>query len=102
LLVAACVVGFSRVAVNTHFLTDVIAGAVPAWPTTWWVRQRFTTYGLFFTKGGAGEYTLVWPGLLIPVAAYPHIQRILSPDEPTPRRVGGYGADKKAAPWANA
>ena len=53
LLVLASVVGFSRVAVNAHFVTDVIAGAALAWPMTWWLRQRFAASGLVFTKDEA-------------------------------------------------
>ena len=65
LLAVASVVGFSRVAVNAHFLTDVIGGAALAVLTTWWLRQGFAAYGLVFTKDGAGEYALRWPGRLI-------------------------------------
>jgi len=60
------VVGFSRVAVNAHFLTDVLGGAALAVPTTWWLRQWFTDFGLVFTKDAAGEYALCRPGRLMP------------------------------------
>jgi membrane-associated phospholipid phosphatase len=66
LLAAAAVVGFSRVAVNAHFLTDVLGGAALAVPTTWWLRQCFADFGLVFTKDTAGEYALCWPGRLMP------------------------------------
>ena len=69
LLAFASVVGFSRIVVNAHFLTDVIGGAALAVPTTWWLRQRFAAHGLVFTKGEVGEYALRWPGRLIPVMA---------------------------------
>src|SRR3954451_18871010 len=76
MLVVACFVGFSRVAVNAHFLTDVIGGAALAVPTTYWLRQEFAAYGLVFTKNRAGEYVLRWPGRLIPVAIGRYIRRV--------------------------
>jgi membrane-associated phospholipid phosphatase len=88
LLAVASVVGFSRVAVNAHFVTDVIAGAALAGPTTWWLRQRFTAFGLVFTRGGAGEYAPRWPGRLIPVAVGRLIRRIPLAGASAPAKVG--------------
>jgi membrane-associated phospholipid phosphatase len=92
LLALASVVGFSRIAVNAHFLTDVIGGAALAVPTTWWLRQRFTAYGLVFTRGKVGQYGLRWPGRLIPVMADRFvrngIRRLLPSGEPASRKVG--------------
>jgi membrane-associated phospholipid phosphatase len=92
LLALASVVGFSRIAVNAHFLSDVIGGASLAVPTTWWLRQRFTAYGLVFTKGGVGGYALRWPGRLIPVMANRFVRdgvrRLLPSGKPASRKVG--------------
>jgi len=88
LLAVASVVGFSRVAVNAHFLTDVIGGAALAVLTTYWLRQGFAAYGLVFTKDGTGEYALRWPGRLILFAARRHIRRILPAGASAPGRVG--------------
>lgn len=89
LLAMASVVGFSRIAVGAHFLTDVIAGAALAVPTTVWLRRRFADNGLVFTKGGVGGYALLWPGRLIPVAVARFVRKRVVPiGEPAPRRVG--------------
>ena len=76
LLTAAAVVGFSRVALNAHFFTDVLGGAALAVLTTWWLRQWFADFGLVFTRDAAGEYALCWPGRPMPAG------------EPAPPRVG--------------
>jgi undecaprenyl-diphosphatase len=92
LLALASVVGFSRIAVDAHFLTDVIGGAALAVPTTWWLRQWFAAHGLVFTKGRMGEYALRWPGRLIPVAAgrvfRKGFPRLLPADQRTSQWVG--------------
>jgi undecaprenyl-diphosphatase len=76
LLVLASVVGFSRVVVNAHFLSDVIGGAALAVITTYWLRQGFAAFGLVFTRDGTGEYALRWPGRLILFVARRYTQRI--------------------------
>lgn len=86
LFMAAGVVCFSRVAVNAHYVTDVIGGAALAVPTTLWVRQRFAAMGLVFIKNGRGEYRVRWPGRLIPVAARCRLRRTSS--------IGGVGSHK--------
>lgn len=92
LLALASVVGFSRIAVDAHFLSDVIGGAALAVPTTWWLRQRFTVYGLVFTKVEVDRYGLRWPGRLIPVMAGRFvrngIRRLLPSGEPASQKVG--------------
>ncbi|MGF7207499.1 undecaprenyl-diphosphatase [Skermanella aerolata] len=89
LLAMASVVGFSRIAVGAHFLTDVIAGAALAVPTTVWLRRRFADNGLVFTKGGMDGYALLWPGRLIPIAVARFVRKRVVPiGEPAPRRVG--------------
>jgi undecaprenyl-diphosphatase len=89
LLAMAGVVGFSRIAVGAHFLTDVIAGAALAVPTTVWLRRRFAENRLVFTKGRVGGYGLRWPGRLIPVAVARFLRKRVVPiGEPPPRRVG--------------
>jgi len=88
LLALAAVVGFSRVAVNAHFFTDVIGGAVLAVPTTWWVRQQFAAFGLVFTNDGVGESRLRWPGRLIPLAAGRYMRRMMSSETSAHRGAG--------------
>jgi membrane-associated phospholipid phosphatase len=99
LFALAAVVGFSRLVVGAHFLTDVVGGAVLALVTTYWLRRGFASFGLVFARNGKGEYATQWPGRLLPVALGRYIRRTGSAGEPAPRRAD---AQKKAAPWSNA
>jgi membrane-associated phospholipid phosphatase len=62
LLTAAAVLALSRVAINAHFLGDVVAGAALAVATTVWLRARLADRGLVFVRRAGGRIGLAPPG----------------------------------------
>lgn len=76
LVAAACLIGFSRIAVNAHFLTDVIGGGALAVVTTYWLRARFASREWVFRREASGRYRLLWPGLVLPLAAGRTLRRL--------------------------
>lgn len=76
LLAAACLIGFSRIAVNAHFVTDVIGGGALAVVTTYWLRGWFTSQGWVFHRESGGSYRLLWPGLVLPLTAGRTLRRL--------------------------
>jgi len=62
LLSAAAVLALSRVAINAHFLGDVVAGAALAAATTVWLRARLADRGIVFVRRAGGRIGLAPPG----------------------------------------
>ncbi|MGO1117415.1 phosphatase PAP2 family protein [Rhodovibrionaceae bacterium A322] len=54
-----------RVVVNAHYLSDVIAGAVVACVTSYWLAQAFAARGWVFVRSASGKLTLAAPGRLL-------------------------------------
>ena len=65
LLIAGVALGFSRVAVNAHFVSDVVAGAAVAVVTTLWLRDLCARRGWVFRRGRDGAVRLAAPGRLL-------------------------------------
>ncbi|UEM20988.1 phosphatase PAP2 family protein [Skermanella mucosa] len=76
LLAAACLIGLSRIMVNAHFMTDVVGGGALAVVTTYCLRGWFTSRGWVFHRGSGGSYRLLWPGLVLPLAAGRTLRRL--------------------------
>jgi len=58
----AAVLALSRVAVNAHYLSDLVAGGALAVPTTAWLRGRFAARGWAFDLDRRGRPRLAAPG----------------------------------------
>ena len=65
LLIAGIALGFSRIAVNAHFVSDVVAGAAVAVVTTLWLRDFCARRGWVFRHGRDGAVRLAPPGRLL-------------------------------------
>jgi undecaprenyl-diphosphatase len=65
LLVAGFALGFTRVAVNAHYVSDVIAGIAVAVVTTLWLRDFCARRGWVFEVRRDGSARLKAPGRLI-------------------------------------
>ncbi len=64
LILAGFGLGFTRVAVNAHYVSDVIAGAALAVVTTLWLRDACARRGWVFVRGRDGKVRLAAPGRL--------------------------------------
>jgi membrane-associated phospholipid phosphatase len=64
LLVLAAVLGFCRVLQFQHFLSDTLGGALLAFATTYWLRDRFARAGIVFRYEKDGRVTFTAPGRL--------------------------------------
>lgn len=75
LISIAAVLALSRVAVNAHYLSDVVAGGALAVPTTAWLRGRFAARGWAFDLDRHGQPRLAAPGRWLRAAAAKRLRR---------------------------
>lgn len=65
LLALAVLMASARVGVNKHYLSDILAGAVVATATTFWLRQQFAGFGICFALDRNGNPRIKPEGRLL-------------------------------------